>query len=173
MTTFHYNVNNRQIAVQIEPDANGYQLRIGEQRYRVDRQTQDDHTVAFAVDGQPKQIHLAPGVTVDERNLWFQGQTWTVQKVDPRRRQPRGTTQDELGALIATMPGQVQKILVAAGDAVRQGDPLVILEAMKMETRISAPTDGVVTTLNCAVGDVVERGQTLVVINQEHVNLAS
>lgn len=160
-------MNNRQIAVQIEPDADGYQLCIGEKRYRVDRQTQEDHTVAFAVDGQPKQIHLAPGLTAEERSLWFEGQTWTVQKVDPRRRQQRGTTQAESGALIATMPGQVQGILVAEGDAVRQGDPLVILEAMKMETRISAPTDGVVMTLNCALGDVVERGQTLVVINKE------
>ncbi len=65
------------------------------------------------------------------------------------------------------MPGQVLEILVAEGDTVRQGAPLVILEAMKMETRISAPTGGIVTTLNCALGDVVERGQTLVVINKE------
>jgi biotin carboxyl carrier protein len=59
------------------------------------------------------------------------------------------------------MPGQVVKILVAEGEAVRRGQPLMVLEAMKMEIRINAPRDGHVTRLLCQPGQVVERGQTL------------
>jgi biotin carboxyl carrier protein len=60
------------------------------------------------------------------------------------------------------MPGQVRAILVAVGEEVSAGDPLLILEAMKMETRLLAPQPGKIGRLNCAVGDVVMRGQQLI-----------
>ena len=68
------------------------------------------------------------------------------------------------GALAATMPGQVRDVLVAVGDTVARGEPLVILEAMKMEMRVTAPEEGQVTNVLCAVGDVVDRGQRLIEI---------
>jgi 3-methylcrotonyl-CoA carboxylase alpha subunit len=56
----------------------------------------------------------------------------------------------------------VRQVLVSAGDAVSRGDALVVLEAMKMEQRMTAPRDGVVKTVPCAAGQSVERGQVLV-----------
>jgi acetyl/propionyl-CoA carboxylase alpha subunit len=60
------------------------------------------------------------------------------------------------------MPAMVRQVLVSAGDAVSRGDALVVLEAMKMEQRMTAPRDGVVKTVSCAAGQSVERGQVLV-----------
>jgi biotin carboxyl carrier protein len=60
------------------------------------------------------------------------------------------------------MPGQVRAILIAVGDEVSSGDPLLILEAMKMEMRILAPQSGKISKINCALGDVVARGQLLI-----------
>jgi biotin carboxyl carrier protein len=56
------------------------------------------------------------------------------------------------------MPGRILKVLAAAGDAVARGQPLVVLEAMKMEHAIVAPVDGVIERLPFAVGDLVEEG---------------
>ena len=62
------------------------------------------------------------------------------------------------------MPGLVLDVLVNEGDPVAKGDTLVLLEAMKMELRISAPGDGRVAKVLCQAGQVVERGQVLVEI---------
>ncbi|MGN0318890.1 MAG: biotin/lipoyl-containing protein [Lachnospira sp.] len=65
----------------------------------------------------------------------------------------------------APMPGKILKINVSAGAAVKKGDVLVVLEAMKMENEICAPSDGTVATVDCAVGDSVESGKVLASLN--------
>ena len=64
------------------------------------------------------------------------------------------------------MPGRVLDVLVAAGDAVKRGATLVLLEAMKMELRIQAAADGQVTRIHVKPGEVVERGQVLVEVDE-------
>ena len=62
------------------------------------------------------------------------------------------------------MPGRVAQVLVAEGAAVRRGEALMVIEAMKMEHTIAAPRDGVVARLAYAVGDPVEEGAELVAL---------
>lgn len=62
----------------------------------------------------------------------------------------------------APMPGLVLKLLVKEGDAVRKNDPVLILEAMKMENVIKSPGDGTVSKLHAAERTAVEKGQLLV-----------
>jgi propionyl-CoA carboxylase alpha chain len=71
------------------------------------------------------------------------------------------------GSLVAPMPGTVVRLAVQAGDPVKAGDPLLWLEAMKMEHRIAAPADGVVTELPVTVGQQVEVGTILAVVGEE------
>ncbi|NIH84070.1 biotin carboxylase N-terminal domain-containing protein [Amycolatopsis granulosa] len=80
---------------------------------------------------------------------------------------PRFTDPDAAlaaGSLVAPMPGTVLRIAVAVGDTVAAGDPLLWLEAMKMEHRITAPADGEVTELPVSVGRQVEPGTVLAVV---------
>ena len=67
----------------------------------------------------------------------------------------------EGGRLTAPMPGKVVSFLAQPGDAVKRGQPLAVMEAMKMEHTISAPRDGVVAELLYAVGDPVAEGGEL------------
>ena len=62
----------------------------------------------------------------------------------------------------AAMPGRVLRVLVAAGDAVSAGQPLVVLEAMKMENEVKAPAAGTVVEVPVRAGQTVARGQVLV-----------
>ena len=64
----------------------------------------------------------------------------------------------------APLPGVVTKVLVSTGQAVKKGDTVVVLEAMKMENNITAECDGSVTGVCCAAGDSVMEGTTLVTI---------
>ena len=63
--------------------------------------------------------------------------------------------------LTAPMPGRIVRQLIAAGDRVGRGAPLLVLEAMKMEHTIVAPADGRVAALRYAEGDQVEEGAVL------------
>lgn len=65
----------------------------------------------------------------------------------------------------APMPGKIVDVKVKVGDAVKKGQTVLVLEAMKMENEICAPQDGTVATVECSVGDSVETGKVLVSMN--------
>lgn len=77
----------------------------------------------------------------------------------PRFPEPGSTV--EKGSLVAPMPGSVIRLGAAVGDAVTAGQPLIWLEAMKMEHTIAAPVDGVLAELNVKAGQQVEVGAVL------------
>ena len=73
------------------------------------------------------------------------------------------------GSLLAPMPGSVVKVLVEQGQQVAAGDPVLVLEAMKMQHTVSAPTDGVVTQLGVSTGQQVAAGEALARVEQSAV----
>ena len=68
-------------------------------------------------------------------------------------------------AVKAPMPGNILKVNVKAGDAVKKGDVLCILEAMKMENEICAPADGTVAGVNVSQGATVQTDDVLLSLN--------
>ena len=67
--------------------------------------------------------------------------------------------------LTASVPGKVLKIVASAGQAVKAGDSIVILESMKMEIPVVAPQDGTVASIDTTEGASVENGDTLATMN--------
>jgi len=65
-------------------------------------------------------------------------------------------------ALTAPIAGTVVTVLIEAGAEVKSGDTLLVLEAMKMETEVTAPKDGKVRSVDVVVGDAVQGGQVLI-----------
>ena len=70
----------------------------------------------------------------------------------------------EGGSVTSPMAGAIKSVLVKQGDSVKKAQPLVILEAMKMENQITAPVDGSVARIDVAEGDSVGEGQILLVL---------
>ena len=68
---------------------------------------------------------------------------------------------------VAPMPGKVIQVVVSVGDRVRRGDPLIVVEAMKMEQTVQAPQDGKVEEVTVSVGEQVEGGAILVRFEEE------
>ncbi len=71
---------------------------------------------------------------------------------------------EEIGQVVAPMPGLVVKVLVSEGEAVKKGDGVVIVEAMKMENEIRAPLSGTVKEIRVMNRQAVEKGELLAVI---------
>ena len=83
-----------------------------------------------------------------------------VMAVDPLA--AASASQASAGGMAAPMNGSIVRVLVAAGDSVEAGTPLVVLEAMKMEHSVRAPTAGTVTAVLCAEGELIGEGTLLV-----------
>lgn len=96
----------------------------------------------------------------DGDTVWvrYRGRTYRLERPRGRKRGGAGGG----GSLASPMPGQVQKILVAEGDLVTEGQPLAVVEAMKMQLEIKAPHAGSVVRVRAAEGDQVDAGVPLV-----------
>jgi biotin carboxyl carrier protein len=114
----------------------------------------------LTLDGRQVTAYVA--AQDDTRYVTTGGHAYTL--TVPDKRQSRRKASGGNGDLTAQMPGQVLDVQVAVGDTVERGQTLVILEAMKMEIRVTAPDAGIVKRLLVAKGDVVERGQLLLEI---------
>jgi 3-methylcrotonyl-CoA carboxylase alpha subunit len=104
---------------------------------------------------------FVPAEAVREASrVWvrLRGRTWVFDVL----RGTRKTGSGPRGDLSSPMPGQVQRLLVAAGDAVEAQQPLLVVEAMKMQLEIKAPHGGRVTRILAAEGDRVDAGVPLV-----------
>lgn len=92
-------------------------------------------------------------------DVWWvhlNGRTYKWERIEPGS----SGAEDE-GGLVAPMPGKVLEVLVAQGDVVEAGTPLMVLEAMKMEHRIVAAADGTVVAVHYEAGDQVAQGAVL------------
>ncbi|WP_099184981.1 acetyl/propionyl/methylcrotonyl-CoA carboxylase subunit alpha [Mycobacterium kansasii] len=120
------------------------------------------------VSAMPDQVVLADGHGVDRgftvaryaQDVYVDSASGPVHLVAlPRFPEPGSAV--EQGSLVAPMPGNVIRLGAEVGETVTAGQPLIWLEAMKMEHTISAPTDGVLTQLNVHTGQQVDVGAVL------------
>lgn len=135
----------------------------------------DDRRVPFEIRGDAARagapveivadggVHRAAAVRDGDRiYVWIDGKTFLFER--EQRRRTRAAA-DASGDLLSPMPGRVRKTLVSVGDPVRRGQPLLVLEAMKMEHSIRSPRDGAVRRLLVREGDLVEAGVELAEIS--------
>ena len=118
--------------------------------------TQDDRPFYMTVDGVPEEVLVE---TLDE----IPGDSDSAMKPATARgsKRPRATLP---GHVTTSMPGTIIDVLVVMGEKVEAGTPLLVTEAMKMETEIQAPVAGTVTAIHVAKGESVNPDETLIEI---------
>ena len=136
-------------------------FNMGETRHTLVLESQRDGLLCIIDNGvrQTCQYHRQG----DSLYLQAFGQSWSVRDVTHQPAQGAGGAGS--GRIQATMDGAIIDVLVEAGQSVRQGDTLVILEAMKMEHPVKADRDGIVGEVHAGKGDQVKRSQLLVEIS--------
>ena len=88
----------------------------------------------------------------------------TPQAIDPRRKALRLAQGSDQGLLKTSMPGRVVRLLVEEGQSVAKGDPIIVVEAMKMENEMKAPADGRIGKIHVSEGQAVEAGSALILV---------
>ncbi|MDD1698397.1 MAG: sodium-extruding oxaloacetate decarboxylase subunit alpha [Methanoregula sp.] len=118
-------------------------------------------TITKPETGMPSQMEVeVDGEVFSVRIVSVGGSKVEVATITPQKI-PRG---DIAGGIKSNMQGMVLKVLVNRGAAVKKGDTLLVLEAMKMENPIHSPLDGKVTEIFVDTGDVVQSGDVLLVV---------
>ena len=141
-------------------------ITIDDRTYQVTLPLVKQGRLHFVVDGQQLQASVAKGA--DKWYIHLAGQQWELAQpagTRSRRGAGAGATGADSGVLTATMPSQVLDVLVEVGDSVSRGQALLLLEAMKMELRLTAPFEGIVQQIHCTPGQTVDRDQPLVEVS--------
>lgn len=119
------------------------------------------------VGGTLHRLAVQRGKERGQYSIWSDGYRFEAEALDERRRAIRdmagsGSANAGPAPLMAPMPGLVVRINVKIGDQVQAGQPLVVMEAMKMENELRSTSSGVVQSIHAQPGAAVEKGTVLV-----------
>jgi biotin carboxyl carrier protein len=138
--------------------------------YVIDAVRVGEFGLSLVVDGDAATSHelqVAPASARDEFLVGLEGRTVPVYVNGRRlRRKPRDIAEHDSGeqTIVAPMPGRIVRVLVGPGDEVDARQPLVVVEAMKMENEMRSPRAGTIKDVTVSAGMSVEAGRVLVTI---------
>ena len=146
-----------------------YKINIAGKTYDVEVGDISKSPVQVSVDGTVYQVEI-PESTGDRASgveATFAPKP-VAPAADPAPAVSRPSIPDSLddGVVRSPMPGRILSVNVSVGDTVKKGQPIFILESMKMENTIASSIDGTVTSVHVAVSDSVQHGQTLAEITK-------
>lgn len=166
-----------------------YSAELNHQTHRIEVHPSGDSSFTVDIDGVPRTVDsrrigsntyslLIDGRSVvaevaadgDQFTVTIAGEVFRLSLVDERRRRVTlGEPEEEKGRreVRSLMPGKVVEILVEVGDTVVRDQPLLIMEAMKMQNELASEVQGVVREVHIGTGTAVDSGAALVVIEAE------
>jgi len=155
------------VPVDIEPVSEGhYRVTLDGKTHEIDALTLDHGAVSMLIDDRSYHVECEPAG--DEVVVLVGRQVVRIDVADERKlrlRAGQAAFQVEgKQTVLAPMPGKVVKVLVKQGDEVKEGQGLVVVEAMKMENELKAPKAGKVTELFAKEGSTVEINAKLVTV---------
>ena len=152
-------------AVEIEPVRPGvYRVAWGEGEARtshlVDVYRPSPEAFQVLIDGESWEAGCV-SLGQDRYMVDVVGVSTEVEVVDPRRKALRISGGSGSGTISTSMPGRIVRLMGAVGDKVAKGQPVIVVEAMKMENELKSPVDGTIQEILVAPGQAVEAGAKL------------
>ncbi len=160
-----FKISDTEINLELSRSGEGYRLHVSEQVIPVDLKTGADGRSWLIVSGETVEVVIAK--QGDDVYIHLDGEAHQLRYEHPLDRlahQAGGAASD---VIRAPMPGSLVSVSVKAGEAVTQGQTLLVMESMKMETTIVSPRDGVVAELHQVMGQTFDRDALLVTLEPE------
>jgi biotin carboxyl carrier protein len=160
-------VQGKTVSIELEQGDDGvYRIVLDQDKVMdIDAVCSEHDTWSLIIDGVSYEAIVQK--LKDSVRVTIQGFSWDIDIEDPRHRRSKakgGGAVEGAQSIISPMPGRIIKLEAQVGDAVEQGQGLVIVEAMKMENELAAEVKGTIKEIRCKEGEAVEEGQVLVVI---------
>jgi propionyl-CoA carboxylase alpha chain len=167
-TAYQVTIDDRVVRVQLRRTEAGCFVRVdGGDEQRVDLGASHGSVYWLAVDD--RRAELLAAAADDQVTLTIAGLEHRAEVVDEARARLASVAGGRAAAharreLRAPMPGLLVRLLCQPGDTVEPGQPLAVLQAMKMENELSLSRGGTITAVQAQAGQTVEQGQVLVVV---------
>ena len=169
--TFEMEVGGRRRSVAVEPAGPGrFRVTVDGTRYDVLAERSGEFNLSLILDqgsGRSREVSVASAGEPGELLVGLGGRTVAVW-VDGRRRRAgsdSGAHTHGEQPVLAPMPGRIVRVLVGEGEEVSARQPVVVVEAMKMENELRSPKAGRVRHVSVTAGMLVEAGRVLVVVD--------
>lgn len=160
---YAFKLDGKEHKLTVEEHADGPKYRLGETEFNPDVKSLGGDTYEVAVDGESFRFTVKGGRISDANGLL----DLEIRRARPELVRAGGKGRGGDGRIKPPMPGKVVEVLVGDGQEVAEGDPLVVLEAMKMQNDIKAPFAGTVEKVLVKVGQNVESTTVMVEMRPE------
>lgn len=167
MARYVVTIEGREIEVEIAYQSEKFSVTVDSRARTVEYNRLGENRFLMMVDRESIEADVRPGAVSGDRVVFMEGHEIPVSVENWQLAQARkaaGISAHTAAEtrLQAPMPGMVLKIHVSAGQKITKGQPLLVIEAMKMENIIKAKADGVVKSIHAVPGRSVEKGDLLV-----------
>lgn len=155
-------IGKEKYEVEIKRDGEKVSARVDDREYDLEASEVEPNVFLLKHDNQIYQIYVAPNGFVNVGNHQLE-----ITLTDPKRLRgasAAGASADGASEIKTAMPGKLVRVLVEAGAEIKQGEPVLVVEAMKMQNEMKSPKDGIVKEIRFAEGATVNAGDVLAVI---------
>ena len=166
MRRYMVNVDGKDFDIEIEYRAGKYYLKCNGKEQEIIANILGESRALVLIDGESHEVDVRSNGYNTDKTVFMKGmeipvsiEDYNLAKLRKRAGMKSGAAVDKV--LKAAMPGLVLDVKVKVGDTITKGQPLLILEAMKMENIIKAKGDGIVKTVDIGKEDLVEKGDKL------------
>ncbi|MBK7704951.1 MAG: hypothetical protein IPN69_13020 [Acidobacteria bacterium] len=155
-------LNNEKYEIEVKRDGERVFARVDDREYELEASEVEPNVFLMKSGGRIHEVYVAPSgiVNIGKHQL-------EVKLYDPKRLRGSAASEesaDGIAEIKTAMPGRMVRILAQVGDAVKHGDGVVVVEAMKMQNEMKSPKDGVVKEIRFEEGSNVNAGEVLAVI---------
>lgn len=155
-------LNSEKHEIEIRRDGRSVLARVDDREYQLDVSQVEPNVYLLKDGAKIFQAYVAPNGMVNIGNRQIE-----VAIVDPKKLRGSGADYEDtdgVAEIKTAMPGKLVRVLVDAGEEVRHGDAIVVVEAMKMQNELKSPKDGVVREIKFSEGDTVNAGDVLAIV---------
>lgn len=167
MARYLVTVDGQEYDIEVDYRQRGYKLTVDGTPVEVVRSDLGGSRSQLLVDNRSYEVDVRSDGRIGERTVFMLGIEIPALIEDYNLAMMRKTAGMSSGPSVdkhlrAPMPGLILEVRVSPGDKVKKGDPLMIIEAMKMENVIKAPADAIIANVTTAKGELVEKNDALI-----------
>jgi biotin carboxyl carrier protein len=152
----------------LERSGNKFKILLGEKEYSIDIARVEKNVFSVLSDQKTYDIEVLPSRKRNTYSIKFSGHSFDVQVIDAEMRyilnRLKAAGEDDINVISCPMPGKIVKILVRPGDAVKAGQVVITVSAMKMESEYKSGKSGTVKEVMVSEGEIVEANLPLIIL---------